>query len=168
MNLHHHHTLIPLSKTKPPPSCLPLFRHPKPIKRLFICFSSESTHKLKLARSLQSETLQILEWPALCAQLGPFTSTSMGLAAAQSARIPLGRTPEESKDLLAQTSAAVAIPRPLDFSGIQDVSSIVDSAVAGNLLTMHELCLLKQTLRSARHLVDQLEGSSTDNYSSAR
>lgn len=87
----------------------------------------------------------------------------MGLAAAQSASIPLGRGPEQSKTLLAQTSAAVAIPRPVDFSGIEDVSAIVDSAVAGNLLTIQELCLFKRTLRSARHLVEQLEEFSADN-----
>ncbi|CAI9087477.1 OLC1v1021552C1 [Oldenlandia corymbosa var. corymbosa] len=168
MNLHHHHhhhSLITLHK---PPPYLTFFSRRKTIRRHLVCFSSDSTHKLKLAQSLQSETLQILEWPAVCAQLSAFTSTSMGLAAAQSARIPLGRSPEESKTLLAQTTAALGIPQRLDFSGIKDVSPILESAVAGNLLTVQELCLLKLTLRSARHLVEQLEGSSTDEHLSAR
>ncbi|KAL2504143.1 DNA mismatch repair protein MutS [Abeliophyllum distichum] len=50
----------------------------------------------------------ILEWPSVCTQLAAFTSTSMGLAVAQKLRIPLGRSPGESRRLLDQTSAAVA------------------------------------------------------------
>ncbi|XP_031130502.1 uncharacterized protein LOC116032193 [Ipomoea triloba] len=122
-------------------------------------FSGESTHShgVSLAESLQSETLEILEWPAVCSQLAAFTSTSMGLSTAQSARIPLGRSPEESRRLLAQTSAAVAVPRPLDFSGIEDVSRIVDTAVAGQMLSIREICAVKRTLIAARSLLKQLE-----------
>ncbi|KAL1537873.1 endonuclease MutS2-like isoform X1 [Salvia divinorum] len=112
---------------------------------------------LRLADSLQSEALKILEWPSLCKQLSAFTSTSMGLAAAQSARIPLGRTPTETRRLLDQTSAALTMPRPLDFSGIQDVSRIVDASVAGTMLMIGELCSVRRTLRSARSLIQQLE-----------
>ena len=153
-----------------PPPYLTLFpcNYPKSVRRLRIPVSADSTQRLQLAQSLQSEALRILEWPAVCAQLAAFTSTSMGLAAAQSARIPLGRSPEESRTLLAQTSAALAIPRPLDFSGIEDVSVLVDSAVAGNLLTIQELCLFKRTLASARHLVEQVEEFSVDSNSSER
>lgn len=125
--------------------------------RFSVRFSSESTNRLKLAESLQSETLKLLEWPAVCQQLSAFTSTSMGLAAAQSARIPVGKTPEESSRLLSQTSAAVAVPRPLDFSGIEDVSPIVDAAVAGGILSIRELCSVKRTLAAARFLLQQLE-----------
>ncbi|XP_057764508.1 uncharacterized protein LOC130985523 isoform X2 [Salvia miltiorrhiza] len=118
---------------------------------------SRATDRLQLADSLQSETLKILEWPSLCNQLSAFTSTSMGLSAAQSARIPLGRTPTETRRLLDQTSAALAMPRPLDFSGIEDVSRIVDAAVAGRILMIGELCSVRRTLRSARSLIQQLE-----------
>lgn len=113
--------------------------------------------RLKLADSLQSETLKILEWPSLCSQLSVFTSTSMGLAAAQSARLPVGRTPAESRRLLDQTSAAVSMSLPLDFSGIEDVSRIVDASVAGKMLMIGELCSVRRTLRSARSLFQQLE-----------
>lgn len=111
----------------------------------------------RLADSLQSEALKILEWPSLCNQLSAFTSTSMGLAAAQSARIPLGRTPTETRRLLDQTTAALTMPRPLDLSGIQDVSRIVDASVAGTMLMIGELCSVRRTLRSARSLIQQLE-----------
>lgn len=118
---------------------------------------STHSHRVSLAESLQSETLEVLEWPAVCSQLAAFTSTSMGLAAAQSARIPLGGSPEESRRLLAQTSAAVAVPLPLDFSGIEDVSHIVDTAVAGQMLSIREICAVKRPLVAARSLLKQLE-----------
>ena len=125
--------------------------------RFSVRFSSESTHRVKLAESLQSETLKLLEWPAVCQQLSAFTSTSMGYAAAQSARIPVGKTREESSRLLSQTSAAVAVPRPLDFTGIEDISPNVDASVAGGVLSIRELCSVKRTLAAARFLLQQLE-----------
>ncbi|XP_075502977.1 uncharacterized protein LOC142540589 isoform X2 [Primulina tabacum] len=112
---------------------------------------------LKLAESLQAETLKILEWPFVCKQLSAFTSTPMGLDAANAANIPLGQNPFESKHLLAQTSAAVALSRSLDFSGVEDVSAVVDASVAGELLSIGELCSVARTLRSARSLLEQLE-----------
>ncbi|KAL7088946.1 hypothetical protein ACP275_13G159000 [Erythranthe tilingii] len=132
----------------------------------YVCLSGQpETERVKLAESLQLETLKILEWPSVCTQLSAFTSTSMGLKAAQSASIPLGRSPSESRRLLAQTSAAVAIPRSLDFSGIEDVSPIVDESVAGRMLSIGELCSVRRTLRSARSLFEQLQEISSHNNS---
>ncbi|GER42430.1 DNA mismatch repair protein muts2, partial [Striga asiatica] len=48
-------------------------------------------------------------------------------------------------------------PRPLDFSGIEDVSPIVDAAVSGEMLSIGELCSVSETLRSARSLIEQLK-----------
>ncbi|KAL3627757.1 hypothetical protein CASFOL_029120 [Castilleja foliolosa] len=128
----------------------------------YVVLSSEpETERIKLADSLQSETLKILEWPSVCTQLSPFTSTSMGLKAAKSAGILLGRSPSESRRLLDQTSAAVAISRPLDFSGIEDVSPIVDASVSGDMLSIGELCSVRRTLRAARSLFEQLESISS-------
>ncbi|XP_052202898.1 uncharacterized protein LOC127808411 [Diospyros lotus] len=139
----------------------------RPIKSS-ICLS-DSASGVRLAESLQNETLETLEWPSVCKQVSAFTSTAMGLAAAQSARLPLGRSPEESWRLLTQTAAAMALPRPLDFSGIEDVSRIVDSSVAGELASISELCSVKRTLRSARELFEQLEElASLDDGSSER
>ncbi|KAG8385562.1 hypothetical protein BUALT_Bualt03G0058100 [Buddleja alternifolia] len=130
----------------------------RPTTTSCVALSTESpTDRVRLAESLQFETLKILEWPSVCTQLSAFASTSMGLVAAQSARIPLGRSPVESSRLLAQTSAAVAISRPLDFSGIEDVSWIIDASVAGEMLSIGELCAVRRTLRSARSLIEQLE-----------
>lgn len=147
------HSLL-ICNTPPP------YRNPSRPTTLFCVAPSTEpdTGRVKLADSLQSETLKILEWPAICNQLSAFTSTSMGHAAAHAARIPLGRSPSESRRLLAQTSAAVAISRPLDFSGIEDVSRIVDASVAGEMLLIGELCSVRRTLRSARSLIEQLDG----------
>ncbi|KAI8525509.1 hypothetical protein RHMOL_Rhmol13G0235500 [Rhododendron molle] len=117
----------------------------------------ESTPRLSLAESLQNETLQTLEWPSVCKQVSAFTSTTMGFSAARAGRLPLGRSPEESRRLLDQTAAAAALSRPLDFSGIEDVSETVRVSVSGELVTIGELCAVKRTLRSARELFGQLE-----------
>lgn len=89
----------------------------------------------------------------------------MAFAAARNGNVRLGRSREESQELLDQTTAAVVFSRPLDFSGIEDVSEIVDSAAGGELLTVGELCAVKRTLRSAREVLEQLEdGEHSERY----
>ncbi|KAA8515269.1 hypothetical protein F0562_018501 [Nyssa sinensis] len=128
----------------------------------------ESTHRGRLSETLQSETLKTLEWPSVCQQISAFTSTTMGFAAAQSARLPLGQSLEESQKLLDQTTAAMALPRPLDFTGIEDVTEILSSSISGEFVTISELCAVKRTLKSARMLFEQLEEISLDSDSSER
>ncbi|KAM0982126.1 hypothetical protein ACFX13_015408 [Malus domestica] len=70
---------------------------------------------------LQSESLETLEWASVCKQLSALASTSMGFSTAQKARVPIGRSKEESQKLLNQMAAAVdAIATigspPSDFS----------------------------------------------------
>ncbi|GER25423.1 MutS2 family protein [Striga asiatica] len=151
----------------PPPPHLKLSRLTAATSRVALSAEPE-TERVKLAESLQSETLKILEWPSVCTQLSAFSSTSMGLAAARSARIPLGRSPGETRRFLDQTTAAVAVSRQLDFSGIEDVSPIVDAAVSGEMLSIRELCSVSKTLRSARSLVEQLEEISSEGHSYER
>ncbi|KAL5575430.1 hypothetical protein UlMin_017129 [Ulmus minor] len=128
-----------------------------------------NSHRLTLSRSLQAETLKILEWGSVCKQLSAFTSTSMGFSAAEKARIPFGRSREESRKLLDQTAAAgealtVMGSRPSDLRDIEDVSAIMDSASLGQLLTIKELCAMRRTLMAARGLFQKLKqmGSSED------
>nr|XP_043624435.1 endonuclease MutS2 [Erigeron canadensis] len=113
-------------------------------------------HSLKLAKSLQTETLKILEWPSICTQISSFTSTTMANSAAKKGFVPIGQTVEESKRLLSQTSAAYGLPFPPDFSGIEDVSGIVEAAVANELLSVREICSVKRTLSSVKGLFDEL------------
>ncbi|KAF2297682.1 hypothetical protein GH714_002202 [Hevea brasiliensis] len=64
----------------------------------------------------------------------------MGYSVTQNAAIPIGKSLQESRKLLDQTAAALAVTQSgtLDFSGIEDISGIVNSAVSGNLLTEEE------------------------------
>ncbi|KAF5760703.1 putative DNA mismatch repair protein MutS, core domain superfamily [Helianthus annuus] len=135
--------------------------------RSFKCSSSPPTsHQLKLADSLQLQTLNILEWPSVCNQLSAFTSTTMGSSAARGGQVVIGRSPQESRRLLDQTSAAFALHLPPDFSGIEDVSEVVESAVSGQLLSIREICAVKRTLWSARALFEKLEkiGEQSERY----
>ncbi|KAL7604042.1 hypothetical protein Lser_V15G16454 [Lactuca serriola] len=125
--------------------------------RLVKCSADTTNRRLKLAESLQDETFRILEWPSVCTQVSSFTSTTMGTSAARDGLVPIGRSPEESRRLLNQTSAAFALPFPPDFSGIEDVSDIIESSVARQLLSIREISAVKRTLRSARDLFEQLK-----------
>lgn len=98
-----------------------------------------------------------------------FTSTSMGFDVAQKANIRFGRTREESQKLLDQTTAAEAVvSRELDFSGIEDVAGILNSATSGKLLTIAELCSVRRTLKAARELFEELQDLAVDGHSSDR
>lgn len=46
---------------------------------------------------------------------------------------------------------------PLDFSGIEDVSGILNSAVSRELLSISELCAIRRTLRAAKLLFENLK-----------
>ncbi|KAL9236776.1 hypothetical protein vseg_011408 [Gypsophila vaccaria] len=120
-------------------------------------FIRRHNHLKCTCNDLQYETLKTLEWDRLCTHLTPFTSTSMGQSAAQTASIPMGRTLEESRGLLDQTTAVLELSGQLDFSGIDNVSDIVRSAASGEVLSIGELCAVKRTLRSARRLLEQVE-----------
>ncbi|KAK7369012.1 hypothetical protein VNO80_11046 [Phaseolus coccineus] len=109
------------------------------------------------SNSFQADTLKTLEWSSVCKQLSPFTSTSMGSAAALNARLPVGRTPAHSQKLLDQTSAARLLAQPLDFSAIHDLTDILRVATSGQLLTTRELCTVRRTLAAARELFDSLK-----------
>ncbi|KAG2683744.1 hypothetical protein I3760_10G047600 [Carya illinoinensis] len=148
-------TNLPTSFIKPP------ILSPKALKPSFSLSNSRKSNsdRFALSQTLQAETLKILEWPSVCKQLSSFTSTTMGSSVVQNVEIPIGQTWEESQKLLDQTAAAAAMMDSwtLDFSGIEDVSGIVDSAVSGQLLTILELCAMRGTLRAAKRLCEKLE-----------
>ncbi|XP_022994333.1 uncharacterized protein LOC111490087 [Cucurbita maxima] len=138
-------------------------------------FSLSGTHesvsvRISTSQALQNETLRVLEWSSICKQLSTFTSTSMGFDVAHNANIRFGRTKEESQKLLDQTTAAeaVVISRQLDFSGIEDVSGILNSATSGKLLTIAELCSVRRSLKAARELFEELQALAGDGRSSDR
>ncbi|CAN6995631.1 unnamed protein product [Brassica oleracea var. botrytis] len=123
--------------------------------------TSSSNLRADDSQSIESQTLEVLEWRALCNQLSPFASTSMGLSATKTADIPVGNSPEESRSLLDETAAALAAmeamePRGLGLSEILDLSEVVDRAMAGQLLTVRELCAVRGTLMAASSVFEKL------------
>ncbi|CAL9239205.1 unnamed protein product [Arabidopsis halleri] len=113
------------------------------------------------SQSVENQTLEVLEWRALCNQLAPFASTTMGLSATKNAEIPVGNSPEESRNLLDETAAALAAMEKMEsqrlgLSEIQDLSDIVERAVAGQLLTVRELCSVRSTLMAATSVFQKL------------
>lgn len=60
------------------------------------------------------------------------------------------------------------VSRHLDFSGIEDVSGILDSATSGKLLTIAELCSVRRTLKAARELFEKLQALAVGGHSSDR
>ncbi|GAU38489.1 hypothetical protein TSUD_64690 [Trifolium subterraneum] len=132
-------------------------------------FKTRFCYSPEYSNSVQADSLKTLEWTSICNQLSAFTSTSMGSSAANNARLPIGRTPHESQKLLDQTSAARLIPQQqLDFSGIHDLTDILSVAISGQLLTIPELCTVRQTLASARELFDSLKRVASESNHSHR
>lgn len=80
----------------------------------------------------------------------------MGTFAARNGDVRIGESPEESIRLLDQTSAAILLPMPLDFRGIEDVMELVGRGVSGELLSIREICAVRRSLRAARGLFDQV------------
>ncbi|OVA00578.1 DNA mismatch repair protein MutS [Macleaya cordata] len=130
--------------------------------------ASPEKARVTISEDLLKESEKILEWKSVCSQVSTFISTSMGQSLARNGSIPFGRSREESQKLLNQTTAAVLLPQSLDFSGIEDITELVSSSVAGELRTVSELCAVRRTLLSARKLLEQLEKVSVDEDSSYR
>ncbi|KAK1284001.1 DNA mismatch repair protein MSH7 [Acorus calamus] len=118
---------------------------------------SDFQRKIRVSEELRKETESTLEWQEICARISAFASTGIGRAVCVNGGLPFGRDRKESQKLLDQTTAAMELPRPLDFTGIEDVSGILSASVSGELLTVRELCVVERTLRAARGVYEQLE-----------
>lgn len=117
------------------------------------------------SKSVEDETLGLLEWPKICNQVSQFVSTPMGLKIVSEGSLPIGATAEESEELQSQTSAAKSLSIPLNFSNIEDLRETIGGALAGNVCQLDELCRVKRTLSSVRRLRKQLFGNSGDGSS---
>ncbi|KAK1260790.1 DNA mismatch repair protein MSH7 [Acorus gramineus] len=118
---------------------------------------SDFQRKIRVSEKLRKETERTLEWQEICARISAFASTGIGRAVCVNGGLPFGRDRKESQRLLDQTTAAMELPRPLDFTGIEDVSAILSASVSGELLTVRELCVIERTLRAVRGVYEQLE-----------
>lgn len=103
---------------------------------------------------IQSETLELLEWPRLCQHLSTFAATKLGAIAARHIKIP--ETQTQSQHLLAQTKEVYQLesrlPSGLSFEGIQDIGDSLSRAERQGILAGDELLAIATTLAGTRQL----------------
>ena len=103
---------------------------------------------------IQSETLELLEWPRLCQHLATFTATKLGAVATHHLQIPSTRA--ETIQLLAQTQEVykleTLLTRGLSFDGIEDIGDSLERAELGGILSGGELLAIATTLAGVRKL----------------
>ncbi len=103
---------------------------------------------------IQTETLELLEWPRLCQHLATFAATKLGKTAASSIKIPDSLA--ASQTLLAQTQEAYQLESRLAgglaFEGIHDIGDALERAERQGILGGDELLQIATTLAGARQL----------------
>ncbi|MBX2864578.1 MAG: endonuclease MutS2 [Leptolyngbyaceae cyanobacterium MAG.088] len=113
---------------------------------------------------IQSETLDLLEWPRLCQQWATFAATKLGALAARHGRIPEHQS--ESEQLLAQTREAYQLEEaaPLNFRGVQDIGEALERARLQGILSGEELLNIATTLAGARQLRRAIDAQEEDDF----
>ncbi|MBD1931601.1 MULTISPECIES: endonuclease MutS2 [Cyanophyceae] len=103
---------------------------------------------------IQSETLELLEWPRLCQHLSTFAATKLGAFAATHLQIPTAQS--ESLHLAAQTQEVYQLENRLraglTFDGISDIGDSLERAELQGLLAGEELLAIATTLAGVRRL----------------
>jgi DNA mismatch repair protein MutS2 len=103
---------------------------------------------------IQSETLELLEWPRLCQHLATFAATKLGATAARHLKIPDSQI--QSEQLLKQTKEVYQLESRLttglSFEGIQDIGDFLERAERSGILAGDELLAIATTLAGARNL----------------
>ncbi|NEQ51035.1 MAG: endonuclease MutS2 [Leptolyngbya sp. SIO3F4] len=113
---------------------------------------------------IQSETLDLLEWPRLCQQWATFAATKLGALAARHGRIPKHQS--ESEQLLAQTREAYKLEdtAPLNFRGVQDMGDALERAKRHGILSGEELLDIATTLAGARQLRRAIDAQEEEDF----
>lgn len=113
---------------------------------------------------IQSETLDLLEWPRLCQQWSTFAATKLGALAARHGHIP--KHQHESELLLAQTREAYQLEdsAPLNFRGIQDIGEALERAKRQGILSGENLLEIATTLASARQLRRAIDAQEEEEF----
>lgn len=113
---------------------------------------------------IQTETLELLEWPRLCQHLSTFAATKLGKIAAQTFPIPNRLT--DSLYLLAQTREIYALEltllNGLPFEGIQDIGNALERSALGGVLSGEELLNIATTLSGMRLLRRTIDAQDED------
>ncbi|MTJ52043.1 endonuclease MutS2 [Anabaena sp. UHCC 0253] len=103
---------------------------------------------------IQSETLELLEWPRLCQHLSTFAATKLGAIVARN--LPIPENQAESEQLLAQTKEVYELESRLhpglSFEGIQDIGDSLERAALQGTLSGEELLAIATTLAGTRNL----------------
>ncbi|MEB3177775.1 MAG: endonuclease MutS2 [Nostocaceae cyanobacterium] len=103
---------------------------------------------------IQSETLELLEWPRLCQHLSTFAATKLGAIAARQLTIPDSQA--QSEQLLVQTKEVYELEsrltNGLSFEGIQDIGDSLERAGLQGILSGDELLAIATTLAGTRNL----------------
>ena len=103
---------------------------------------------------IQSETLELLEWPRLGQHLATFAATKLGAVAARHLQPPA--TQPESLLLLAQTKEVYQLESRLTagltFEGVQDIGESLERAELQGLLSGEQLFAIATTLAGVRRL----------------
>ncbi|MEM6254311.1 MAG: endonuclease MutS2 [Cyanobacteria bacterium P01_D01_bin.156] len=113
---------------------------------------------------IQSETLDLLEWPRLCQQWSTFAATKLGALAARHGRIPKHQS--ESEQLLAQTREAYQLEdaNPLNFRGVQDIGDSLEQAKRQSILAGDDLLNIATTLAGARQLRRAVDAQEEEDF----
>ncbi len=103
---------------------------------------------------IQTETLNLLEWPRLCEHVATFAATKLGAIAARKLVVP--DTQATSEALLTQTAEINQLESQLavslSFDGIQDISNALERVSVGGILGGEELLNVATTLSGVRNL----------------
>ena len=105
-------------------------------------------------KTLEDESISLLEWDSLKKHLSSFASTKMGKRAILSFGIPSEY--EASKRLLNETVEINELENNLDksisFSGVFDISRNIDICSKGGVITSSELLEIAKTIAASRNL----------------
>ena len=105
-------------------------------------------------RSLSEESIRLLEWDNLKAQLASFASTKMGENAILEFDIPSDY--EISRRLLQETIEINELEKNLDksisFSGVYDISKNIEICSKGGVINSSELLEIAETISAAKDL----------------
>ncbi len=109
--------------------------------------------------AIESETLELLEWPRLATHLASFASTAAGERHCRVLALPADR--QASERLLAETTELLGldglIEGGLSFQGAADIGATVALCAKGGCAGGEELLALAGTLATARRLRRQID-----------
>lgn len=144
----------------------PLAPSPAPVS--LSSSSTSSTSSPYEVSDVQTESLTLLEWPQISARVIQYASTTAGraLLSSTSTGLPIPSTRAESEYRLSQTREIYhlenQLQKPLSFSGVHDVTALVNFVAKGKVLTGKELIAVAQTLAAARTIRRHIESAAKD------